>query len=80
MADHHEFSNSTRERVGLCSDCRFMLEQGTKRGAVFFRCALADEDAGFSRYPPIPVLGCNGFESRGFEGNAHGRGEAPGME
>lgn len=80
MASNHEFSKSTREGVGLCSSCQFMIEQGTKRGTVFFRCARADEDPRFNRYPAIPVLRCDGFESRGFEGNDHGRGEVPGME
>jgi hypothetical protein len=80
MASDHDNSKSTREGVGLCSSCRFMLEQVTKRGTVFFRCARADEDARFNRYPTIPVLRCDGFESGGFEGNDHWRGEVPGME
>ncbi len=75
MAGEHENSISTRERVGLCASCRFMLEQGTKRGAVFFRCARADEDETFKRYPAIPVLHCRGFEDSG-----HERGEEPGMD
>lgn len=57
-----------------------MLEQGTKRGAVFFRCARADQDETFNRYPAIPVLQGHGFESRDFLGSGHARGDAPGME
>ena len=75
MAGDNENSISTRDSVGLCANCRFMREQGTKRGAVFFRCARADEDETFKRYPPIPVLRC-----RGFEGSGHERGEEPGMD
>ena len=67
MASDHENSNSQRERVGICMDCRFVLEQATKQGAVFFRCGRADEDETFNRYPAIPVLGCPGFEDRGSE-------------
>lgn len=75
MAGDHENPNSTRKRVGLCANCRFVLEQETKRGAVFFRCGRADKDATFDRYPAIPVLDCRGFEDRGHEG-----GEARGRE
>lgn len=57
-----------------------MLEQGTKRGVVFFRCTRADEDAGFDRYPAIPVLHCRGFERHDLEAGDYGRDETPGME
>ena len=57
-----------------------MLEQGAKRGVVFFRCTRADEDAGFSRYPAIPVLHCRGFERHDLETGDHERDETPGME
>lgn len=75
MASEQEISTEIRERVGLCVDCRFLLEQGTKRGAVFFRCARADEDDTFGRYPALPVLHCRGHERRD-----HDRGDAPGIE
>jgi len=67
MASDHENSSPERERerVGICVGCRFMLEQGTKRGGIFFRCTRADEDETFKRYPAIPVLDCHGFEERG---------------
>lgn len=47
-----------------------MLEQTTRRGAIFLRCARADEDQSFLRYPPLPVLRCPGHERR----------EGPGIE
>lgn len=34
-----------------------------RRGSTFFRCSLADSDARFVRYPPLPVLECEGFEA-----------------
>ena len=49
--------------TGLCAGCRALRAQGTKRGAVFFRCARADEDDRFMRYPPIPVMECGGFDA-----------------
>ena len=35
---------------------------GNARGSVFFRCARAESDARFVRYPPLPVLACPGYE------------------
>jgi hypothetical protein len=32
------------------------------RGATFWRCLRADGDADFTRYPPLPVHRCGGFE------------------
>lgn len=48
--------------IGLCSVCRFVKRQDTKRGATFYRCGRADEDATFMKYPPTPVGQCRGFE------------------
>jgi hypothetical protein len=36
--------------------------QQNARGSTFHRCALADVDDRFPRYPPIPVIACAGFE------------------
>jgi hypothetical protein len=33
-----------------------------RRGSVFYRCALADTDPRFVRYPPLPVITCSGYE------------------
>ena len=62
MADEEGNSRDAREAIGLCADCRFLRRQGTRRGAVFFRCGRADVEAGFLRYPPLPVLECPGYE------------------
>ncbi len=48
--------------AGLCARCEHLRTQATRRGAVFFRCARADTDPRFLRYPPIPVRACAGFE------------------
>ena len=61
-----------KDVIGLCGRCRSVRAQETKRGAVFYRCARADEDERFMRYPPIPVLRCEGFEeSKPPKGGAH---------
>lgn len=57
-----------------------MLEQGTKRGVVFFRCTRSDEDSTFPRYPSIPVLHCLGFERLEIRTRDQEREEAPGIE
>jgi len=49
---------------GLCSRCRHLKTITSGRGSVFFLCQLARTDARFSKYPPIPVIACPGFEAR----------------
>ena len=50
--------------VGLCASCRWMHAVVNRRGSTFFRCRLADSDARFVRYPPLPVLRCEGFQAK----------------
>ena len=56
--------------IGLCGSCRHWREQASKRGSVFHRCARADDDDSFARYPPLPVQRCSGHEP----GKATGEG------
>lgn len=49
--------------MGLCADCGFRREQKSQRGSIFYRCARADRDENFMRYPPLPVMRCRGFEA-----------------
>jgi hypothetical protein len=49
--------------VGLCARCRQCRTILTARGAIFYRCARADVDVGFVRYPALPVVRCAGFEA-----------------
>ena len=51
-----------RARVGLCASCRFGVRQRSARGGSFWRCRRADSDPAFTRYPPLPVRRCPGFE------------------
>lgn len=48
--------------VGLCLDCRWMQAGHNRRGSTFYRCLRAETDARFTRYPPLPVLTCPGYE------------------
>jgi len=56
---------NTTNRLGLCADCRWRRDQPNRRGQTFHRCARADRDDRFSRYPPLPVLRCPGHETDG---------------
>lgn len=49
-------------RAGLCSVCRHHRLTGNRRGSRFYLCELSTTDPRFSRYPPLPVLRCEGFE------------------
>lgn len=48
--------------VGLCLTCRWKRAGTNRRGSVFFRCARADLDPRFVKYPPLPVRACPGYE------------------
>ena len=50
------------DAVGLCFTCRWMRSTANRRGSVFFRCARAEDDARFVRYPHLPVRTCPGYE------------------
>lgn len=49
--------------VGLCANCRHVQIIPNKRGSKFYLCLRANEDAGFAKYPRLPVLSCRGYES-----------------
>ena len=49
-------------KIGLCATCEHMRRVESDRGSVFFRCALADSDPRFAKYPRLPVLQCEGYE------------------
>jgi hypothetical protein len=55
-------------RVGLCADCIHARPLPHPRGGpAYWRCALAERDPRFPKYPRLPVLRCAG----------HCRGDAP---
>ncbi|HEV8265375.1 MAG TPA: hypothetical protein VGQ06_10510 [Gemmatimonadales bacterium] len=53
---------SPSDPVGLCATCRWVRTVTNRRGSVFYRCARADTDPRFVRYPPLPMLSCPGYE------------------
>lgn len=51
--------------TGLCASCRYVRPQPNDRGSVFWRCARAETDRRYPKYPPLPVLRCPGYEGPG---------------
>lgn len=47
---------------GLCADCAHARVVRNDRGSEFLRCARADHDRRFPRYPRLPVLDCAGYD------------------
>jgi hypothetical protein len=47
---------------GLCAECRHARTIQSDKGSVFVLCGRAKDDPRFSRYPPQPVVACQGFE------------------
>ena len=66
----------TPDRIGLCLRCAH-ARRVPSRTSLFWRCALAEADARFERYPRLPVLRCDGFTAAP-PGTEAGAGPAPG--
>ena len=47
--------------AGLCAGCRHLQIITSDRGSRFYLCRLSFTDPRFRRYPPIPVLQCQGY-------------------
>ena len=48
------------DTAGLCATCDHLRLQASKT-SVFVRCGLAEVDARFAKYPPLPVRVCGGY-------------------
>ncbi|MCW8132840.1 MAG: hypothetical protein KIS92_21010 [Planctomycetota bacterium] len=59
--------------AGLCETCAHVKTLRNDRGSVFYMCTLADRDARFRRYPPLPVRACEGYERAGERPAAPGK-------
>ena len=51
-----------RARVGLCLTCRWARRVTNRRGSTFYRCARAETDSAYARYPALPRHSCAGYE------------------
>ncbi len=48
-------------RLGLCAGCSHRREIRNRRGSTFHLCNRSRTDPRYPRYPPLPVLTCEGF-------------------
>ena len=53
------------ETAGLCATCANMRRIVSDRGSVFYLCELSKTDARFVKYPRLPVVACEGYQSDG---------------
>lgn len=45
----------------LCETCASMREVVTPKGSRFLLCLLSQTNPAFSKYPPQPVVCCDGY-------------------
>lgn len=48
-------------RESICYTCASMREVVTPKGSRFLLCQLSQTDPVFSKYPPQPVVRCDGY-------------------
>ena len=46
----------------LCETCASVQEVATPKGSRFLLCRLSQTDRRYPKYPPQPVLRCDGHE------------------
>ena len=49
----------------LCESCTLMREIITPKGSRFILCQLSQINAKYSKYPPQPVIRCDGYGKKG---------------
>ena len=47
---------------GLCEICVFVRVVVTPKGSRFLPCRLSRSDQAFPKYPPRPVVRCDGYQ------------------
>ena len=48
----------------LCETCAAMREVFTPKGSRFLLCQLSKIDLAYPKYPPQPVVRCDGYRAR----------------
>jgi hypothetical protein len=51
--------------AGQCATCRHAVVVTSDRRSQFVRCLRAETDAGFAKYPVLPMRACPGFDGTG---------------
>jgi hypothetical protein len=47
---------------GLCARCAWSRQVESARGSVFWLCRRSEFDERYRKYPPLPVVRCEGHE------------------
>ena len=55
---------TTNQTNSLCETCRHMREIVSGKGSRFLLCQLAQDDGRFPKYPPQPIIKCEGYKDR----------------
>ena len=48
----------------LCETCASMREVTTAKGSRFLLCQLSQSNPAYPKYPPQPVVRCQGFKQK----------------
>ncbi len=56
-------------KESLCESCRWMREVTTQKSR-FLLCELSKTDPAYPKYPPQPVVRCEGYLQKQAEGTA----------
>ena len=48
----------------LCETCAWMREVVTPNGSRFLLCRLSQTDPAYPKYPPQPVVRCDGYRMK----------------
>jgi hypothetical protein len=74
MSRHGLFASRTMTH-SLCETCRNVREVSTARSR-FLLCELSLTNDDYPKYPPQPVVRCDGYQPRG-EAKEHRAGDPP---
>ena len=53
------------DAVGRCRDCVHHRVTGNRNGSRFHLCGRSNGDPRFPKYPPLPVVDCEGYQPGG---------------
>lgn len=57
-----ESGNSKPQLLSLCATCEHVRRITSGTGSKFLLCQLAQTNRRFVKYPPQPVIRCEGYE------------------
>jgi hypothetical protein len=49
----------------LCERCQNLQEVITTKGSRFLLCRLSKNDPAYPKYPPQPIVKCDGYRTKG---------------